>query len=163
PLVRALPWTLAAYALTVSSWQVLHSTRGGGAAWGSSLIPAGQSVQASPSGAVPRRPDSWPARQSAASPPRAAASAPRAAPTPRGAVEAEVLEHVGVRLLHRQDRVACVAVLGDRAAVRRLVVLVVTAEAAEEVLVPDVVRVRPPGHLHLGKNVAPVNRGHLLG
>ena len=43
-------------------------------------------------------------------------------------------------------------------AVGALVVVVVAAEAAEEVLVPDVVRVRPPAHLHVREDVALVDR-----
>src|ERR1035441_1983760 len=45
----------------------------------------------------------------------------------------------------------------DDPPVGRLVVAVVAAEAAEEVLVSDVVRVRTPGDLHVGPHVSPVN------
>ena len=43
---------------------------------------------------------------------------------------------------------------GDRRSVLRLVLVVVAPEAAREVHVPDVVRVRPPRHLHRREHVA---------
>src|SRR5664279_5771382 len=72
-------------------------------------------------------------------------------------MDAEVREHLRVRLFLRQQGMAGVALGRDDPPVERLVVAVVAAEAAEEVLVSDVVRVRTPGDLHVGPHVSPVH------
>src|SRR5262245_59804782 len=75
----------------------------------------------------------------------------------RGRSQAEVGEHLGVRLVLGEDRVAGGAVLGDRAAIGGLVRLVVAPEAPQEVLVPDVVGMGAPAELHARKDVAEVD------
>src|SRR5262245_62603339 len=76
---------------------------------------------------------------------------------PRRRRQSEIREHLGVRLVLGEDRVARVAVLRDRAAVAGLVRLVVAAEAAQEILVADVVGMGAPAELHAREDVAEVD------
>src|SRR5947207_484391 len=77
----------------------------------------------------------------------------------------QVGQDLRILLVLSQDRMARRAVLGDRAraVAGGLVVVVVAAEAAEEILVADVVRMRAPGELHLRKHVPLVDGLELPG
>ena len=60
------------------------------------------------------------------------------------------------------DLVAGLAVLAELRATRRLVVVVVTPEAAGEIDVSDVRGIGAEGDVHLGKDVAPVDRARAV-
>src|SRR6185503_4937208 len=70
--------------------------------------------------------------------------------------QAERLQYLRRRLVHRHCLVARRAVLGDGLPVLRGVALVVAAETAGERLVPKVVRIGPPGDLQVGEDVPPI-------
>src|ERR1022692_5210596 len=53
------------------------------------------------------------------------------------------------------------AVIGDGLAIGAGMTAVMTAETARGVIVPKIIRVNTPGHAHLGKDVAKVDRCHL--
>ena len=61
-----------------------------------------------------------------------------------------------------QDLMTRRAVIGDRLAIGAGVVAIMAAEAAGRVVVPKIVRVRAPSHVHVGKDVAQVDIRHLL-
>ena len=54
------------------------------------------------------------------------------------------------------------AVIGNRLTVGAGVVAVMATEATRRVVVPKIVRVRSPGHMHVGKDVAQVNIRYFL-
>jgi hypothetical protein len=74
-------------------------------------------------------------------------------------LEIQLTEEFGVGLIHGQQVVACSAVIGDRLAIFGGVVPVMAAEATRGVIVPDVIRVRPPRDLHLWKYILLVDGG----
>ena len=87
---------------------------------------------------------------------------------PSRLLQPELREDLGVLLFHGEHLVAGLAGGGDGRAVLRLEVPAVAAEAAREVLVPDVVRVVAPFEVHVREDVPEVDgldriRGLLLG
>src|SRR5579863_7398301 len=77
-------------------------------------------------------------------------------------LDAQIAQHLGLGFVHRQQVVASRAVLRDAVAVLRRVVPVVAAEAPRVAHVPNVVWMRAPGDLHVGKHVLAVEGGQLL-
>src|SRR5512146_748392 len=141
----------------MSLWQETQSRE----AWGDAFRAAALNGGASPLLRFPARaPGSWHAAQSSLPgggagvgcwPERPAASARIARARRRDfatlftSLQTEIGQHLRIFFFHGQDLVAGGAVVVDDPAVRGLVLAVVAAEAAEEIVVADVVGVRAPG------------------
>src|SRR5271157_365569 len=69
----------------------------------------------------------------------------------------QLMQNLGVGLVHGQKGVAGVAVLSDLAAAFRLVIAVVAPEAARKIVVPQIVGISPPGDVHFGEDVSLIN------
>src|SRR5579885_922994 len=79
------------------------------------------------------------------------------APLLRRVRQSQVAQNLGRWLAHSQQVVAGAAILGDLPAVGAGVRIIVAAEAAWEIIVPDVVGVRAPGNAHGREHVAVVD------
>src|SRR5215469_17549783 len=74
-------------------------------------------------------------------------------------IQAEIAENLGIFLLDRQQVVAGGTIVGNRLTVGAGVRAVVAAEAAGKVVVPQIVGMHAPVHVHFGKDVAKINFG----
>ena len=78
-------------------------------------------------------------------------------------LQAKINEYFGIFLLYRQQVMASGTIVGNRLTVRADVRPVVAAEAARRISVTKIVRMHAPAHVHVRKNVAEINLGHVVG
>jgi nitrate/TMAO reductase-like tetraheme cytochrome c subunit len=79
-------------------------------------------------------------------------------------LNSDVRQHLGLGFVHSQQVVASRTVIRDLLPARLIrVVTVVASEASRVAHVPNMVRMRSPGHLHLGKHVVRIDIDQFVG
>ena len=73
---------------------------------------------------------------------------------------AKIRENLGILLFHRGEVVTRIAIVRNGSPVRAHVAAIMAPEAARKIHVPQIVRIRAPGDLHLRKHVAQINGLH---
>jgi hypothetical protein len=74
------------------------------------------------------------------------------------ATSTEVRENIGILFLNRQKRVARFAIVCDRLALRAGMTAGMAEETPRRIVVSGIVGMTAPGHLHVWKNIAQIDR-----
>ena len=69
----------------------------------------------------------------------------------------QICQQSRVRIIHRQQIMACRTVIGDANSCLAVMIPIVTSEAARIIIVAEIIRRRFPGDLHEGKDVCAVD------
>src|SRR6266849_9624215 len=85
-----------------------------------------------------------------------------AAMNPEFLFQSQIAQNFGILFFHRQQIVAGGTVVRNGLAIGADVATVMTPETAGKIVMPEVVRVYTPGHLHRRENVSQVDASHAL-
>ena len=78
-------------------------------------------------------------------------------------LQTEVRENLGILFVNRQKRVARIAIVCHRLALRAGMTAVMAAETPRRIVVSGIVGMTAPGHLQVWKNIAQIDRRNRLG